>query len=707
MSDLMKVKLPDGTVIEDVPKGITQEQLMKKVRAAGYDTSWYTFKDTPVPEQDPLGVQTATDLRENTTAEGVRYEPKPAPAAAPAPAPASAKPAKKLTPLEEMRQKSQSTVGKDASLRSVAEGVLGAAATVGNSLPGVSKVGDYLYGEEGRTKGALKEMDEMHKDDLGYKVGKIGAEVGLTLAPGQGAYRATKTVLSMLPKSGAVGKFTVPVLAEFGGNAAAGATGAALTDSDVVQGAALGGILGTGATGAIKGYDALGRVLEGSQRHASRHLRDVIGQAGNTVDYTVNTLRNTGPIVPGEQATAGLAALGQQGGPSMPWLKTLEENARRRLPAGKFNDIDRANEAARLKVLEPTEQAGRDVYDQATGTVMQSPLKQIRETVTDPLYKQANPNMVYMRPQLENIIREAEVRGAALRGEGSYGQARANAAGAGRTPPPAAIPMAERGGAIPGPMMGPQGYEPPWTQLPMRSIDDLQRAKNYLTKEIDTLSRSTDSAGLLRLSQLRDARRQLTQSMRAQSPDYDKASSLFSQLSAPQNQSDIYHQLATALRNPTGAAGERYRAFLTAKENAPRTLQRAGLPRFEHLEQALTPTQMADVNTLTRSLRRKADYESMPLAPGAVPEFISPAQRLESRSPPFLERAVTLTRHILKKFGASTDEQVREIIDEAMTDPNKLADLIELLPPDIQREFRGRLATASGLMAQENSQRGE
>ena len=49
----MDVTLPDGTVIEDVPDGTTKAQLVSKLKASGYDTSWYK-EDVAVPPAPTL-----------------------------------------------------------------------------------------------------------------------------------------------------------------------------------------------------------------------------------------------------------------------------------------------------------------------------------------------------------------------------------------------------------------------------------------------------------------------------------------------------------------------------------------------------------------------------------------------------------------------------------------------------------------------------
>ena len=583
------------------------------------------------------------------------------------------------------------------------KGVLSSAATLGNAIPGVSQLVDKIYGEEGISKKELENFKKDNEGTTGYQVGKLAGDIGLTLAPGMGAYRLVKAAGSLIPAGGRV----AAAATELAGQGAAGAAGAGLTDSDLTEGAALGAAGGAVGHIAGKAYDIGKRVFEPAQRHAARHLQDAITATNSGRQYVLDTLRNTEGLVPGEMPTAGKAAVGAEGGPSLPWLKTLEEGARGRTLTGKFVDIDRANEAARLGVLEPTEAIGRDVYDQATGTVMPSPAKQVRSIMSDPHYQQANPDMVYVPPSLDAMLTAPEAQVAALRGGKSYAQAGANARAAGEVPPPSAIPMKEMGGPQSGQFgsMGNQS-EPAWTQLPMRSIDDLQRIKNSLTHQIDALSKSTSlsAADALHLTQLRDARRQMTEAMRTQSPAYREGSRQFAEHSAPQNQSDVYHMLATALRKPGGLPGERLSSFMSAVENAPQTLKRAGLPRFKFLEQVLTPQQSADIGGLTSSLRREADYGALPNSKQALPEFLSPAEHVERNAPPWLTRWMTLTRHFLKKQAGKSDEQIAAIIDEAMTDPNRMADLIEALPPELQRQSTGAIGTVSGLMADRNNQ---
>ncbi len=42
----MDVTLPDGTIISNVPEGISKADLVAKLKANGHDTSWYK-EETP------------------------------------------------------------------------------------------------------------------------------------------------------------------------------------------------------------------------------------------------------------------------------------------------------------------------------------------------------------------------------------------------------------------------------------------------------------------------------------------------------------------------------------------------------------------------------------------------------------------------------------------------------------------------------------
>lgn len=211
-----------------------------------------------------------------------------------------------------------------------------------------------------------------------------------------------------------------------------------------------------------------------------------------------------------------------------------------------------------------------------------------------------------------------------------------------------------------------------------RSVADLQRLKFELDKQIETLARGTDSASVVRTNQLREARAQLVNEMEQQSGMFGLANRIFRNYSAPQNQGQVANELLAALRNPAGS--ERATTFLAAMENAPRTLRRADQSaRFQHLQDVMTPDQMATINALRRSVQREADYANLPRM--SLPGMRSPAEEAEGMIPPFLSRFTTAARSILRRIGATTDDQVERILDEAALDPSRMATLLEQLPP--------------------------
>lgn len=58
----MDVRLPDGTVIKNVPEGTTKAELVSKLNAKGYDTSWYKPEEQPSPQQVDVPTPSLSEL---------------------------------------------------------------------------------------------------------------------------------------------------------------------------------------------------------------------------------------------------------------------------------------------------------------------------------------------------------------------------------------------------------------------------------------------------------------------------------------------------------------------------------------------------------------------------------------------------------------------------------------------------------------------
>jgi len=180
-----------------------------------------------------------------------------------------------------------------------------------------------------------------------------------------------------------------------------------------------------------------------------------------------------------------------------------------------------------------------------------------------------------------------------------------------------------------------------------------------------------------RLSQ---ARNQLNERMRTQSPAYREATDAYRALSQPQNAAEIAQVYANALRDQ-GVTG-----LVSARQNPTRTLKRADQSsRFQHDNEAFTPQQLTDVEAVTRSAQRQADLNAIPDV--KLPRQISAAEELEKDIPGLLNRPIAIAKKALSRLGSHTDEQVRTVIDEASLNPQRMADLLERIPASERQNF--------------------
>ena len=531
------------------------------------------------------------------------------------------------------------------------------------SLEGRAEEAGYLPSEQ-----FINDMEAAGEGNVASTVGGVAGDVLATAMP---AVKAYKAVGALVP----VGKGLVKAAGRvLGGGAAAGGAGAATLGEDIGEGALAGAALSPVAVGAgklikagAKGVDAL---TGGAAGRAAAELRNVFGDRTAAV---VQALRNLRGEVPGEAPTAGRAASA-----AFPELKVLEEAAMKEPGIGhKLLSAQERNVAAREAALEPTAFPGR----RFPGEEM-SEAEALRRRVTQPLYERAAEDRILLNPELAEIVRGAEAQTAFGRGARSFEQAQSNLAAAGRPVPPGQLPPTVPPGGRRGTMqirsnetgeiISTQPTTPFMPNFDTRSVRDLQRAKQYLDLQIQGLGRS--GADNLRLKQLSEARNLLDQQLREQSGDYALASEMFRNLSAPQNQADVAQVLVSALKKGP-------KQFIEATEDAARTIKRADLsPRFEHLQDVMTPEQMATINALKRTAQREVGYGRLKADPDLVPEYLSVFDKLERATPGFLNNVATVTRSVLKQLGGRSDEQVRKVVSEAMLDPNRLANLLETLP---------------------------
>jgi len=478
----------------------------------------------------------------------------------------------------------------------------------------------------------------------------IASEIALTAIPGSKAAEGVMLVPRLgaaLAKQGAAR--TIGRLAATG--AAGGATGSAMLGKDVGEGAGWGAALGPtlGGAGKVlsKGY-GFGQDLVGGA--TGRAIKDAQEAFGDRTQQAIAALRNLKGNVAGEAPTAGRAAT-----PELAALKTLESGARGRPNAPEFLARDAQNEAARSQVLEDIAAPGRAGTATQGGAIPLSPASQVRADTTGPMFDAAMADRVPINRQMLELVRGREVQGAIGKGANSFEQAQTNA----------------RAGGLP---------VPKGANLNSVSIDRLQRTKIELDGEIRDLSKASDGASRTKARQLMEARDQLVSRMNAASPNYAAAVNEYRVLSQPQNQADVAASLQTALRGSGGS--ERPAALLEALRNAPNLLRRADQSnRFQQVEQVMSPAQMTSINGLRNSLDREAQYSNLHAPQGVIPKSSSVFERAEESTPPIFSAMITALRRGAKGLAGQSDRQVAEVIDRAMLDPSKMADLLASTAP--------------------------
>jgi hypothetical protein len=133
----------------------------------------------------------------------------------------------------------------------------------------------------------------------------------------------------------------------------------------------------------------------------------------------------------------------------------------------------------------------------------------------------------------------------------------------------------------------------------------------------------------------------------------------------------LEQKLGTTLGNK-----ERAGVFANAVQEAASTIKRAtGQPRFGKLEDVLTKEEVTSVNKVLADVQRKAKAEEL-ASQSNVGSLIQDTAEL----PNLLNRYATLTNTVLKALKKDSNADINRLAAEMMLDPRKLAAFIEGVP---------------------------
>jgi hypothetical protein len=145
----------------------------------------------------------------------------------------------------------------------------------------------------------------------------------------------------------------------------------------------------------------------------------------------------------------------------------------------------------------------------------------------------------------------------------------------------------------------------------------------------------------------------------------------------------VGQELADSLKTRLDA--EAAGAFADAVNNATRTIKRAGtdIPRYERLNQLMTPTEMSTINSVRADLLRKARAAERGQGAGAAPE-VQP----EARAPQFLSSTITLFNNALDALQRGNKGEFNRKMTQLMLDPPAMAEFMtKNIPPSKMTEF--------------------
>ena len=507
----------------------------------------------------------------------------------------------------------------------------------------------------GSAKKLAKSFQRMFDDSIPSQGAHYDAAATITggLIPGALGYTAGMRAIPALAKSA---KILPRVLKHALGGAAGGAAAVGATGGDwedVGEGAVTGAALGpvTGAVTKIPGPLKMMKTIKGAvtgkrpEQLATKALGNVFGERSAEAAAAARGLRSN---VPGEQLSIGYAAT-----PRLPEFAALERVTRGRPGLNALTEMDdatrMAQEAALLRYAKPA-QPPRAAMGESNPL---SPIAVIRRAKTQPKYDALqNKRVPFTRPMKE-AAEGAEVYPLASKAAKAQDQLRANARAQGvpQTPPRQfSVSVGEGQGML-------------------RQIDEKLRA-------LDTgLVTPADKAMKARLQ---EARRIINGELEKGSSDFAKVNRQYGKLMVADRQTNTVNELLTQLRKgPT--------QYLGALDDPATVLKNAGATKQTQLEQVLSPKQLNAVEGVGKTLRTKKDVAKLGAAEGNLAKYKNVFDIAAENTPGVFSQGYTIFRKAMQRLGATSDEQIQEVIDKAVADPKMMAKLLQGVPSAKQK----------------------
>lgn len=478
--------------------------------------------------------------------------------------------------------------------------------------------------DRGRRAYGSEGMDAMRL--MGNVVNPVGLATAGVLGPATGAVNAVKQGATIGALSGA-------------GTPVANAGGALDYAGSAGLNAGIGGVFGGFATGAVEGAKAVGRgirnVFTQGTPMAGARLANLV--AGPNAGAVQNAMANSADNVPGSVLTAGQAATPANSA-EFAALQKIVENANPSKYHG-TTGVQGQQEAARRAAIG---EIGRTPQELEAAIAA-------REAAASVNYPAAFAQPVRGDPALARIAQNPYFKDA-------LGDA---------------YKLAEA-----------------------KSIDPKQNLTEFLQLVKFSLDKKLgktgdDALGSAERSVVYDLKKQLVSWMGNKNKLYELARSEFADASKPINQMEVGQTLEKAIATPVGA-NERAGVFANAMNSAPQTIKKSlggGAPRYEKLEDVLTPQQVTKAQMVMKDLLADQQYENLAKAGMGEARRITKAGLDVIPQVGMLDRAMMVINNITRRFENVGSHKTLIQLGDMMQNPKEMARLMKLATPKERSEL--------------------
>lgn len=239
-----------------------------------------------------------------------------------------------------------------------------------------------------------------------------------------------------------------------------------------------------------------------------------------------------------------------------------------------------------------------------------------------------------------------------------------------------------------------------------RTVRDMQNLKMALDDMVN--DPKTFGLGGAEAAAIGDTRKRFVAWLATQSPKWDAARAAYAADSVPINQMQVGQELGKSLSKPIGD-GERAGVFAGAMREAPRTIKRAtGQPRFDELDDVLSPENLKKAKDVLADLSRKAEADR--LAPLGRARAAAAAQPFGLPATGPLHQTYMIFKTVLGRVSRGINEKTLDTMADALKVPSETLKILQRVP-DAQKQQvidqiiaakigRGAIVAGSELTAQ-------